>query len=73
MKIYVFITNTVILLCWLLPTIYLSLIPAQFMSVRHLTSEKLTAYRKEVSGRLNIAETISNVIEGILMEQERTS
>jgi hypothetical protein len=36
-------------------------------------AEKLFAYRKEVSGRLNIAKTISNVIEGILMEQERTS
>jgi hypothetical protein len=35
--------------------------------------EKLFAYRKEVSGRLNISKTISNVIEGILMEQERNS
>jgi hypothetical protein len=33
--------------------------------------EKLFAYRKEVSRRLNIARTISNVIEGILMEQKR--
>jgi hypothetical protein len=36
-------------------------------------AEKLLAYRKEVSGRLNIAKTISNVIEGILMEQKKTS
>lgn len=36
-------------------------------------AEKLFAYRKEVSGRLNIAKTISNVIEGILMEQKRAN
>ena len=35
--------------------------------------KKLFAYRKEVSGRLNVAKTISNVIQGILMEQERIS
>jgi len=35
--------------------------------------EKLFVYRKEVSGRLNVAKTISNVIEGILMEQERNN
>ena len=36
-------------------------------------AEKLFAYQKEASGRLNIAKTISNVIEGILIEQKRTS
>jgi hypothetical protein len=34
-------------------------------------AEKLSSYRKEVSGRLNAAKMISNVIEGIIIEQKR--
>jgi hypothetical protein len=35
--------------------------------------KKMFAYRKEVSSRVNLAKTISNVIEGILVEQEKHS